>query len=268
MALNIVVGAAGRKLGKTLFCTELVRLLNQKGFSVSFCKLKVKSENGIELCPGPGREESDTWRAHRAGASSTALLKYGAEDDVKAFLSAYAFESDVVVWETNSMALLIHDPTIVYIDAAVAEPKNPELMDYASVIIEGPLETVAVETIRLTLSVAGLSGFNTIRPGWKLWLESGGTPVFGKGVASLLEAIRDSGSILAASRVSGIQYRRVWTLVSKVEETLGMKLIRRSRGGTGGGGSTLTPVASMLLDRYHYLEEAMKNAAGKMEEDY
>ena len=36
---NIVVAAAGRKLGKTLLCTELVRLLHDSGYSIAYCKL-------------------------------------------------------------------------------------------------------------------------------------------------------------------------------------------------------------------------------------
>jgi molybdate transport system regulatory protein len=268
MAVNIVVSAAGRKLGKTLFCTEIVQVLQKREFSVAFYKLKRRTEEGVEFCPGPGRENSDTWRVQQAGACETGLLKYNSEIAIKDYLPVPSSDCDVVVWETNSAALLIPHSTIVYIDAEIPEPKNPLLMDCASVIIEGPIQTVSPETIGLTLSVAGLPGFNPIRPGWKLWMESGGIPIFGKGVASLLEAIRDSGSILAASGKTGIQYRRVWTLLSKTEENLGVKLIRRSRGGPGGGGSSLTPVASMLLDRYHYLDKILANAAKQLEEDH
>lgn len=202
------------------------------------------------------------------GASEVAILKFPAGRDIKGYLPVPPPEFDVVVWETNSAALLIENSTLVYIDGDMPDPKNPELVDHASVLLEGPLETVPPETIGMTLSVAGLPGFNPVRPGWKLWLESGGNPVFGRGVASLLEAIRDVGSILAASKATGIQYRRVWTLISNTEEKLGVKLIRRSRGGSGGGGSSLTPVAIMLLKRYHFLENAMAEAAKHLEEDY
>ena len=267
IALNIVVAAAGRKLGKTLFCTELVRTLHDSGSSVAFYKLKKQDEEGVELLPGPGRKGCDTWRAHSAGADEVALLKYQSEGDLREFIVGSSRNFDVVVWETNSAVTLIEDPLIVYIDGEVADPKNPELTACASVLLDGPLDVIASATIGLTLSVGGLPGFNPVLPGWKLWLETGGSPVFGKGVASLLESIRDSGSILAAAKSTGIQYRRVWTLVSRTEDNLGVKLIRRNRGGAGGGGSSLTPVATMLLKRYHFLEDAMATAAKKLEED-
>ncbi len=244
-----------------------MRVLHDKGYSVAFYKLKKHGEEGIEFLPGPGRKDSDTWRIHSAGAEEVAILKFPAGWDLRDYLPRPSSGFDVIIWETNSAALLIEDSTLVYIDGDVSDPKNPELTDHASVLLEGPFEVVPAETVGLTLSVAGMPGFNPVRPGWKLWLESGGNPVFGRGVASLLEAIRDVGSILAASRATGIQYRRVWTLISNTEEKLGVKLIRRSRGGAGGGGSSLTPVATMLLKRYHFLENAMADAAKRLEED-
>jgi molybdate transport system regulatory protein len=266
---NIVVAAAGRKLGKTLFCTGLIEALCNGGFSVAYYKLKKQAGGRTEILAGPGRKNSDTWRNYRAGAVETVLVKYSSENDLEGRFPVSTEKLDVAVWETNSAAHLIHDSTVVYIDghAGAEEPKNPELVFTADVLIDGPLGTAPQETIGLTLSVAGIAGFNPVYPGWKLWLECGGNPVFGGGVASLLEAIRDSGSILSASKFTGIQYRRVWTLVSNTEQKLGVKLIRRSRGGSGGGGSSLTSVAVLLLKRYHFLEEAMADAAKRLEEN-
>jgi molybdate transport system regulatory protein len=263
---NIVVAAAGRKLGKTLLCTELVRLLHDSGYSIAYCKLARHGSAGTQILSGPGRDNSDTWRIHAAGASEVCILKYGSLSDIQGKLPYTDSEHDVVVWETNSAASLFTDSTLIYIEGKLSQPKNPELSDVADVLVTGPFESVPPEIAGLALSVAGLPGFNPVYPGWKLWLESGGNPVFGRGVASLLEAIRDSGSILSASKAAGIQYRRVWTLVSNTEKKLGMKLIRRNRGGSGGGGSSLTPVAVMLLEKYHFLEKAMADAARRLEE--
>ncbi len=267
MSRNIVVAAAGRKLGKTLFCTELVKMLHENGYEVAYFKLKRQKEDGVELITGAGPLDSDTSRIHNAGASEVAILKFNPDLDFMKHLPEISAKHDAVVWETNSAALLVEQATIVYIDGDIAEPKNPELIDHASVLLDGPVAVVTPEIAGLTLSVAGFPGFNPILPGWKLWLESGGTPVFGRGVASLLEAIRDSGSILSASKATGMQYRRVWTLISNTEEKLGIKLIRRNRGGSGGGGSSLTPVATMLLNRFHTLENAMSSAARQLEKE-
>jgi len=264
---NIVVAAAGRKLGKTLLCCELVRMLHDSGYSVAYCKLAKHGSAGAEIQRGPGKSKSDTWRIHAAGASEVCILKYGSLGDIEGKLPFHESKHDVAVWETNTAASLFADSTLIYIDGDVPRPKSPELSDVADVLVTGPFKTVPSEIVGLALSVAGLPGFNPVHPGWKLWLESGGNPVFGRGVASLLEAIRDSGSILSASKSTGIQYRRVWTLVSNTEKKLGMKLIRRSRGGSGGGGSSLTPVATMLLKKYHFLEKAMADAAKHLEEE-
>lgn len=267
MGRNIVIAGAGRKLGKTLLSTALTRMLTSDGYKTAYFKLRKQQTRNIEFLPGPGREGCDTWRISSAGASETGLLNYSPGSDVMGFLQEFISDSHVIIWETNSAAHQIPDAIVVYIDGDTNEPKNPELADRAVIHVQGPLkDTISPETTGLILSTAGFPGYNPVRAGWKLWLELDSGPVFGRGVAHLLEVIRDTGSIIAASRETGIQYRRVWTLVSKTEEKLGVKLIHRNRGGAGGGGSFLTPVAVMLLQRFHFLEDAMRKAAEKLEE--
>lgn len=268
MGRNIVVAAAGRKLGKTFLAAALARVLSEGGFSVAFFKLRRHDKGGVEYLPGPGGENSDTWRLNEAGACEVGFLSFNENCDVTDCLPEAANGSDVVIWETNSAAGQIPGAVVVYIDGEVPDPKNPELADSAVIHVKGPVTFVSSETSGLILSTAGLPGFNPVRPGWKLWLELDSGPVFGGGIASLLEKIRESGSILAASKATGIQYRRVWTLISKTEAKLGVRLIHRSRGGSGGGGSSLTPVAEMMLKRFHFLEDAMASAASKLEENH
>lgn len=267
MGRNIVVAAAGRKLGKTLLSSSLAESLHRRGLKTAFFKLRQRSETGCKFIAGAGRKNSDTWRVQEAGASETGLLSYGPDWDLSDSLPGASSDVDAVIWETNSAAKIIPNAVLVYIHGDVDEPKNPELADNAAFHLDGPLSAVNVETTGLILSFAGFPGFNPVEPGWKLWLEIGNDPIFGRGIASLLEAIRETGSILAASRSTGIQYRRVWTLVSKTEDKLGVRLIHRSRGGSGGGGSTLTPVADMLLNRFHFLENSMARAASELEEE-
>jgi len=264
---NIVIAAAGRKLGKTLLSTALTGVLAADGYRVGYFKLRRRQEKGTEFLPGPGRNGCDTWRILEAGASEVGLLNYGPESDYDITAGVTSGDNDVLIWETNSAAHQIPDAIIVYIDGNMEQPKNPELADRAVVHVQGPLkDEVSASITGLILSSAGFTGYNPVRPGWKLWLELDSGPVFGGGVAHLLEVIRETGSIIAASRKTGIQYRRVWTLVSKTEDKLGVKLIHRSRGGAGGGGSSLTPVAEMLLQRFHFLEDALRSAAKVLEE--
>ena len=271
MVRNIVIAAAGRKLGKTLLSESLVEALVKTGLSVSFVKLRKQKEasNGLECVYDSDRETSDTARLKNSGAQGAVLINYAAIGRLQDFLQEQSIfpSSDVIIWETNSATSLIEDATVVYINGDVKEPKNPELVDTADMVLNGPFQAISEEMVNLVLSILGLATDNPILPGWKLWLEFGGKPVFGVGVSRLLEAINDTGSILAASKEVGMQYRRAWTLLSNTEEKLGAKLIRRNRGGAGGGGSSLTPVAIMLLKRFHILVDAMTQAVIKLKED-
>jgi len=89
-----------------------------------------------------------------------------------------------------------------------------------------------------------------LKPKSKVWLEVGGLPVFGDGKARLLEQIDRAGSLKAAARALGMSYRGLWGRVGEMERRLGVKLLARTAGGAGGGGSELTGAARQLLGRY------------------
>jgi molybdate transport system regulatory protein len=264
VARNIVVSAAGRKLGKTAIACALVSALVKDGLTASYYKLRSRPQNETVYSPGPGAENSDTWRLHASGALETILVDRGSNG-----IDGIVTEGspvDATIWETNSALAMIPNPFLIYIQGETDTPKNPELAHIADVVLDGPVHHLSHDTASMILSSAGFESLDPVRPAWKLWLELESGPVFGKGIAVLLEAVRDSGSILAASRAAGIQYRQVWTLISRAEMKLGLRLVQRSRGGTGGGGSRLTPVALMLLRRYHCLENALIKASCLMEE--
>lgn len=87
----------------------------------------------------------------------------------------------------------------------------------------------------------------------KVWIEEDGKPVFGEGREYLLELIDTLGSINKAASSLGISYRRAWSYINSMEETLKMSLVERSRGGSGGGGSRLTAEARTFLGRFGHL---------------
>ena len=76
----------------------------------------------------------------------------------------------------------------------------------------------------------------------------------GPGKVRLLEAIAAHGSIAAAGRTMGMSYRRAWTLVEAIGESLGQPVVTARPGGAGGGGATLTAAGSALVDCYRQLE--------------
>ena len=87
----------------------------------------------------------------------------------------------------------------------------------------------------------------------KVWIEEDGKPVFGEGKEYLLELIDTHGSINKAASTLGISYRKAWSYINAMEETLKIRLIERSKGGRGGGGSRLTSEARYFLSRFERL---------------
>jgi molybdate transport system regulatory protein len=92
----------------------------------------------------------------------------------------------------------------------------------------------------------------------KIWLEMEGEPVFGQGRESLLRLVRQHGSINAASKAMGIPYRKAWTYIDSMEKRLGFSLVNRLKGGSGGGESTLTPEAVLLLEKFDALQQGFQ----------
>lgn len=78
--------------------------------------------------------------------------------------------------------------------------------------------------------------------------------MLGPGKADLLELIRETGSISGAGRAMGMSYKRAWTLVETMNSLFRGPLVTSSRGGSAGGGASLTPDGERVLDLYRRLE--------------
>lgn len=76
----------------------------------------------------------------------------------------------------------------------------------------------------------------------------------GPGKAAILESVRVTGSIAAAARAMGMDYKRAWLLVDSLNRAFDTPVVERSAGGTGGGGAVLTALGADLLARYRRLE--------------
>jgi molybdate transport system regulatory protein len=76
----------------------------------------------------------------------------------------------------------------------------------------------------------------------------------GPGKATLLEGIRDTGSISAAARALGMDYTRAWMLLDSLDRAFDVPVVERKTGGPGGGGAALTEFGMDLLDRYRRIE--------------
>lgn len=85
----------------------------------------------------------------------------------------------------------------------------------------------------------------------------------GPGKITLLESIRDTGSISAAARSMGMDYKRAWTLLESINQAFDQAVVIASPGGTRGGGAQLTPFALDLLERYRRIESQAASVAAE-----
>ncbi len=103
-------------------------------------------------------------------------------------------------------------------------------------------------------------GKTTSPPGLQIRVITAGGDWLGPGKADLLEGIRDTGSIAAAGRRMDMSYKRAWGLVEVLNAMFGAPLVLSARGGSDGGGASLTPAGARVLALYRAIE-AKGNAA-------
>lgn len=90
----------------------------------------------------------------------------------------------------------------------------------------------------------------SIRPGFRLWLQDGGVPVFGMGICQLLQGVQSTGSLRRAASDMDMAYSKAWRIVQRAEGHLGFALIARRVGGASGGGSALTEEGRALVEAF------------------
>jgi len=76
----------------------------------------------------------------------------------------------------------------------------------------------------------------------------------GPGKISLLEAIRDAGSLSQGARNIGMSYRRAWLLVESLKQSFRKPVTMASKGGKDGGGMLVTEFGDALIKNYRELE--------------
>ena len=72
----------------------------------------------------------------------------------------------------------------------------------------------------------------------------------GIGKIKLLQLVGETGSISAAARRMGMNYRRAWFLIDSMQSGFAEPLLLTERGGKARGGASLTPLATELISRY------------------
>ena len=72
----------------------------------------------------------------------------------------------------------------------------------------------------------------------------------GIGKIRLLQLVGETGSISAAARQMGMNYRRAWFLIDSMQSGFADPLLLTERGGKGHGGASLTQLGAELINRY------------------
>ncbi len=108
----------------------------------------------------------------------------------------------------------------------------------------------------------------TLRTRFKLWLNTKDAEgVFGDGKWRLLQAIGQTGSLSAASKLLEISYRKAWGDLKKAQDNLNVTLVEKQRGGNMGGRTVLTDEGRKLVKAYTKfradVEKQIEKAYGK-----
>lgn len=92
-------------------------------------------------------------------------------------------------------------------------------------------------------------------------IDFGESCAIGPGKIALLEAIGRSGSLSQAARELGMSYRRAWLLLDSLNSSFRQPVTEMMTGGKGGGGATLTPFGSSVIEAYRAVETAIAATA-------
>lgn len=250
MKKRVVISSDCRKLGKTLIAESLVKELTLSGLTVACIKLSHGGHGPEGISEGPGPPGTDTFRYSTAGTSKVMFFKYSEIDELENSINGFSFNTDIIIFESNSVLNLFDPDFHIHISSESGQKWSAEGLDLkADLTLEGPVSIGNAE--RIAWLVSGLMGIGKNSPitiGGKHWLNLHGRPLFGEGRMDLLKAVRETGSILQAAKKTGIQYKRAWVLLHDAEQRLGAKLLSSGRGGAGGGGTSITPLAETLLN--------------------
>jgi molybdate transport system regulatory protein len=85
----------------------------------------------------------------------------------------------------------------------------------------------------------------------------------GPGKVTILESIRDGGSISEAARMMKMSYRSAWVLVDSMNTLFRQPVVDTTLGGRGGGSATLTEFGADVIRRYRAMERATRRAVAK-----
>lgn len=91
-----------------------------------------------------------------------------------------------------------------------------------------------------------------VRP--RLRAYRGKDVILGPGKAELLGLIEETGSLREAARAMKMSYMKAWSLVQLMNRSFRSPLVSAERGGSRGGGATLTEAGKTVLGLYREMD--------------
>jgi molybdate transport system regulatory protein len=76
---------------------------------------------------------------------------------------------------------------------------------------------------------------------------------------SLLQKIKQAGSLNSAAKELSISYQNAWNMVDEMNRIASQPLVLKHRGGNGGGGAKLSNFGEFVLKEYSYIEKQVND---------
>ncbi len=97
----------------------------------------------------------------------------------------------------------------------------------------------------------------------RIWIEEDQGPFLGIGRVTLLNKIRETGSITNAAKAIKMSYRSAWQLVEDMNLRSDLPLVEKIHGGPTGSGAVLTPEGERLVKAFEKVQEEIRAHARK-----
>lgn len=103
-----------------------------------------------------------------------------------------------------------------------------------------------------------------IQADYQLFINRKGNCLLGPGKTDLLFEIQRTGSLRAASRKLEISYQHAWSMIDAINQASYEPVVVKQRGGSGGGGASLTPYGERLLRDYQTIDKEVQKFFRKL----
>jgi molybdate transport system regulatory protein len=107
-----------------------------------------------------------------------------------------------------------------------------------------------------------------LKPGGRVWINTGEGGLVGKGRIELLEKIEELGSIRQAALSMEMSYRHAWQLIDEMNQHAHMPLVISNRGGKGGGHATVTDKGKELIKLFNSFSNSFQKFIDKQSEKF